>query len=358
MEGSEPVKRELNSAPYAPMWQADSAISRYPPNMYDQNTEPTRAEAIRQAIEGKTAVFSKLVVRKDLPFYENFGGLNDKTSIATYFPIFESNASEPVGVAVLDAMIENFFTTILPTRSNFVLAVISNSCGESITIQPDLEGRSVSIIGFGDLHDTSFDKDGLLRESTFAEFDDYITAINGETDTAPPAQLEFCRYRISVYPTSEFQEYHETNKPFIYATVTFAIFIFTTIVFGKTILLRACDREAANGVRFISDTARVIEPGIYDFLIRKRQDKVLKSAIRTNDIVTSLFPTQQVRDRLYEQAQARSNEVGGKGVGSQDFYGGKMDAVAGEKRVIADLFPHASIVFFDLQVSVPQRQYI
>ena len=46
---------------------------------------------------------------------------------------------------------------------------------------------------------------------------------------------------------------------------------------------------------------------VYDWVIRRRQTKIMDSAIRTNEIVTSLFP-KQVRDRMYNTSTKKEGK--------------------------------------------------
>jgi hypothetical protein len=49
---------------------------------------------------------------------------------------------------------------------------------------------------------------------------------------------------------------------------------------------------------------------LYDYIVQKRQAKVMASAIRTNNIVSSLFPL-SVRDRLYRN-KAQEDKITGR----------------------------------------------
>jgi hypothetical protein len=46
---------------------------------------------------------------------------------------------------------------------------------------------------------------------------------------------------------------------------------------------------------------------LYDYTVRKRQEKTMKSALRSTAIVSSLFP-EQVRDRLLRDAEAEERQ--------------------------------------------------
>eukprot|EP00977_Amphora_coffeiformis_P007330 scaffold1588_cov222-Amphora_coffeaeformis.AAC.2 len=313
MQGAEGTKQEFGSPPYSPLWQVASSSSKTPPSMYDQLSEPFRQEAIQQVVEQSTVVFSKIIVRQKNPFYARYGGLADRVGITAYYPILDLDTEVPVGVTTVDFTVENFFTTLFPSNSHMVDAVIENSCGQAITTRPSIEGRFMEVIGEGDFHDKAYAS--YSRSTAFSEFDDYVVANNpdGTENTNRTADhLDFCRYRLSVYPTHPFEESHKTQKPFIYAAITAFVFLFTTLVFA-----------------------------LYDVRVRMRQEKIMESAMRTNNIVASLFP-QNVRDRLYEQVDGNNTRASHLSKLVKD------DKSGGEGTVIADFFPHCTVAFIDI----------
>ena len=168
------------------------------------------------------------------------------------------------------------------------------------------------MVGEGDHHDTKFGDQ--YQASTFEAYEEIVNfaAPVNKNQT----KLDYCRYRFMVFPTQEMEDEYITTAPIIYAAVTAVIFLFTSLVFI-----------------------------LYDLLVRRRQDKVMESAQRTNAIVSSLFP-QNVRDRLLQQAKEQGD--------SKSFRRGptmKMEMETflhdGDKssmfssEPIADLFPSA-----------------
>lgn len=141
---------------------------------------------------------------------------------------------------------------------------------------------------------------------------------SADLNDTPREELDYCRYLLDVYPTSEFEEFHKTNKPFTYAAITAVVFLFTTTVFA-----------------------------FYDVLVRKRQEKVMESAMRTQNIVAQLFP-QNVRDRLYEQVDGRAAVTNAKQSRLQKFL--REDDNGSDQSAIADLFPHCTIAFLDVSL--------
>jgi Adenylate and Guanylate cyclase catalytic domain len=115
------------------------------------------------------------------------------------------------------------------------------------------------------------------------------------------------------------------SDPILYSAMAGLIFVFTTLVFL-----------------------------FYDVTVRRRQAKVMASAKRTNDIVSSLFP-ENVRGRLYERAAAAycPSDPSGDEYESR-YYASPRISVAAESNSIfgsdpiADLFPHTTVLFLDI----------
>ena len=105
-----------------------------------------------------------------------------------------------------------------------------------------------------------------------------IDSILDIDDTAPVTEelkQEGCRYSIRVYPSQEFEDSHYTNTPWVYAVVLLALFFLTSFVFL-----------------------------MYDWVVQLRQKKVMKSAMASGAIVSSLFP-EQVRNQLYQENEEK-----------------------------------------------------
>ena len=316
MQGGNATKREYGMAPYAPLFQAMVPTVPSPPNMYDQCSEPARREAVLQSLEQSAMVYSKMVDRSQDPFYSKYGGMPDGTVIALYYPILGLDDPTPVGVATVDVSVESYFTALFPTNSHLVMAVLRNSCNQEITVKPAVDLRSLVILGKGDLHDTSYNS--LAAGTSFQDFEAYAFSNSDELNDTPQEELDYCRYRLDVYPTNEFEEFHKTNKPFTYAAITAVVFLFTTLVFA-----------------------------FYDVLVRKRQEKVMESAMRTQNIVAQLFP-QNVRDRLYDQVDGRAAVTNANQSRLQKFL--RDDDNGNDRTAIADLFPHCTIAFLDVSL--------
>jgi hypothetical protein len=78
---------------------------------------------------------------------------------------------------------------------------------------------------------------------------------------------------------------------------------------------------------------------VFNYLVEKRQSIILKKAVQSTAIVSSLFP-KQVRDRLLEEDQDENgkSKIGGKQ--NKSNYSDE-EGVAVTKQ-IADFFPHCT----------------
>ncbi|CAB9503839.1 Receptor-type guanylate cyclase gcy [Seminavis robusta] len=143
-----------------------------------------------------------------------------------------------------------------------------------------------------------------------------------------------CAYYVSTHMTDLFVENHATNDAIIYTVVVCSIFILTGLVFL-----------------------------LYDFLVERRQNTVMKSALRSDALVSSLFP-EDVRNRIYQEmdSKAKSNddeaawknnnkENSGGAVAGAAVAGGGPDSSNREyddSAAIARKYPETTIFFADL----------
>lgn len=196
-----------------------------------------------------------------------------------------------VGILIAVTSFENLFDRILPTKVKGVEVVVSDSCGNDITYELNAidEYRS-KFLGPGDLHDSTFDE---FRRSTPLEL--------YESDGGA-----LCIHDIHIYPSAKLRESYDTVKPAVYTSVIALAFVLTTL------LLIA-----------------------YDWAVTKRQNKTLRSALRSGALVESLFP-ENVRDRLLEDSSDQEPKSKKKSARAR---------VAGppiKLRPIADFFPEVS----------------
>ena len=169
-----------------------------------------------------------------------------------------------------------------------------------------------------DLHDTSFDGSEVLSE-----------VLQSEENTADgtrfglPFSANGCHYTISLYPTQLFVEQYSNALPAIVLSVIVFVFAFTILLFL-----------------------------FYDRLVEHRQNLVLKKAVQSTAIVSSLFP-KNVRDRLIQSQTKGDSDQGAIATFSEKMRKNKGEAPRSSYGAnpydtgdtIADLFPNCTVLF-------------
>jgi hypothetical protein len=164
----------------------------------------------------------------------------------------------------------------------------------------------------------------FLGESKFMSQEGSFTKMAISAEFAPAAQLAEsirpCHYNVTVSPTQEFMNHHETNEPLIYTIIIMAVFVLTSMVFIA-----------------------------YDCNVTLRHNKLVTTTKRTNDIVKSLFPA-EVQERMMEEAKAVQAMANGgsktSSATSQLKNGNIAPYLIGKPN--ADLFPEATVLFCDI----------
>jgi hypothetical protein len=213
-------------------------------------------------------------------------------------PVYSAFEESPelVGFLLGVTSFENIMDNVVQEGANGIVCVISDSCGRDMTYA--LNGPVSSFLGYGDLHDKSFDD--FVHS---VQLEAYETLVDG-----------VCLHELKVYPSATLRASYETNKSAVYTSVVALAFVVTAFLLI-----------------------------IYDKMITRRQDKTMSSAIRTSNLVSSMFP-EAVRDRLMEDAL--QNE------GKTSVFDAKSNpsSLGGgfKTRPIADFFPEVTIMFADI----------
>ena len=249
-----------------------------------------------------------------------------------------------VGAVTAEMPWHMYIKNLIPDGINGIIVVVRNTCEQVFTYR--IDGPDVIFLGESDLHDPAYDEHEI--SSRFTVFN----------------SVEDCTFSFHVFPSRELQAAYETMRPITFTVAVVIIFLFVIVVFV-----------------------------VYDWLVEKRQEKVLSSAIRSNAVVNSLFPS-TVRDRLMENAvlensgsdKKRTKQIGtsllprsvdprmlnnvmhssglpsklltnenGQNSRREDANKFSFDPARHEPRVqvydskpIADLFPNASVLFGDI----------
>jgi hypothetical protein len=293
-----------NKFPYSPIWQTSLESEEGAlPTFYNQLSDPVLARAIEAMLNTSMPVISESVIQESY-FYEKFSSSTVGLSASSLFmPIFDVSGKTIVGAVVQRIVWHKFLTGVVPVNSEYVRVVIETSYGQNFTYSIEPESGRLILIGDEDYHDATYDH--MVKSSTFADYEEIVKQV---TTTDGQEALNYCRYRFLVFATNDMETKYITVQPMVYASVAASIFLFTSMVFA-----------------------------IYDATVHRRQNKVMDSAMHTNDIVSNLFP-ENVRERLL--IAARETGVRFSKSQMQNFLSdGSHDASSAEP--IADLFPDA-----------------
>jgi hypothetical protein len=313
------------SGPYFPLWQESPHFGRDRTN-FNAASYPDYTDYINNTFEtGKmtmggvdtakpgdiynpdltTSSFALLLsIAADKPV----DYLGDPMS-SVFVPVFDSFDTTKKPTALIFSVFRwaTYFEGLLPENTPGVVVVLENTCDGPFTYK--VVGEKAEYMGQGDLHDLSFD--GMERAVDFASENDIFDAPLGIG-----VHQGICAYSLRVYPSQElFDEYH-TSLPIIITSVVALVFVITAGVFL-----------------------------LYGHRVERRQRIVLKQAMESTAIVSSIFP-EAVRDRYV----SRSNQNGftsGKDR-LQAFLLDGDDGSDDDDTPIADLFPHSTVFFADI----------
>jgi hypothetical protein len=269
-----------------PVWQFGPGVIDSSLVGMDLFTHPVFRRAIEDVRVASHNILSQIT---DLQFLL---GYTKDTMNAEYHPrsfiaepVFEDfkNGSKVAGVVFAVEPWKHYFESILPQSVKGFVVDVEGSCGTGFTFV--IDGPNVRYDGTGDRHNPKYNH--MAYRSNFASFATYKYNTSSE-------DVQNCEYSISVYPSEEFEQSFKTSEPFVFAAGVFCIFLFTMLVFV-----------------------------VYDWLVQRRQNKVLSTAQRTMAIVKSLFPKDIGNQILAEAEQKAETEKANKSGG-----GGRMARMA------------------------------
>jgi hypothetical protein len=226
---------------------------------------------------------------------------------------YEPTEHKCVGMLSATFYWRSLIKDILSAESSRVVVVFTNPCNPPFTYQ--INGPHVKYLGSGDRHDRQFDS--LVIQSPLSKLGS--NSANDTEYTGAPLD-PYCPFTLHVFPSIEMKNAYMTTNPIVFTVLAVMLFAFTSMVFL-----------------------------LYDFMVERRQKLVMTSAVRTNAIVSSLFP-EAVRDRLYP---AKPEESGTRGfrsvIAGTTFQKSEYEASARiSDRPIAELYPDTTVVFCDI----------
>lgn len=292
------------------------------------NTQFVNADLMREvelspvislAVETQTPTISRLLQPNEIMIDQ----LANSVLAIPVLSDFTDN-SYAVGVVVVYVPWQRYFAGLLPRGVKAIDAVLDDSCGRQYTFR--IVGPNSTQLGSGDLHNPAFNH--MEKTWTLGKM--------APTEGAEIHVVDQCVYQLSIYPTQSMMDAYTSKSPVYYAVAVAIIFVFTAGVFL-----------------------------VYDWAVQLRQNKVLKTATRTQAIVSSLFP-KNVQERIFKDVEEEVKNDENKGKNGNRFRGNRTkDQLRNflddgnqqpdvakhsslKSKPIADLFPEATVIFADL----------
>jgi hypothetical protein len=319
---------DQSSGPYFPLWQDSPHFGRDMTPNFNLAFYSEYAPYIKKSLETGDMIMGGLDTAAA-------GDINDSDRTTSFFarllsveadevveypgdpmsnlfiPIFESFDTTKAPTALIYSVFRwaTYFEELLPEDTPGVVVVLENTCEGPFTYT--VVGEKAEYMGQGDLHARKFDN--MVRAVDFAREDDLLEASLGIG-----VNQDICAYSLRVYPTQELYDKYHSRLPILITCVVALLFIMIAGIF-------LC----------------------YSRRVEQRQQIVLKQAVESNAIVSSLFPD-AVRDR-YVNGNNRSSLTSGKDrLKSFLSDGEEEDDGEIDDTPIADLFPHTTVFFADI----------
>ncbi|CAB9526092.1 Receptor-type guanylate cyclase gcy [Seminavis robusta] len=206
---------------------------------------------------------------------------------------------DPIGFVLGLTSYRNFFDKSLPDGTNGIICVVDETCAQPFTYE--VYGKKGDFIGYGDRHDPKYDH---YRVTVPLELYDDVHENEG-----------LCPHTLNIYPSVVFEEEYKTNHAMIFTTLVLAAFGVTAVILF-----------------------------VYDLLVTRRQNRTMEAAIKSNSIVSGLFP-KAVRDRLMAEDSSKAK----KSTKDSSFLHSEVTKHGQFKTApIADYFAETTVIFADL----------
>jgi Adenylate and Guanylate cyclase catalytic domain len=264
--------------PFLPVWQSSPVTNEIFANInLDLMTVPHLHDTIQHVYMTQQPVFAPFI---SYDFLSPRNGSDDDSTTeqllsALYYPILQdNNSSSTTNVSGILATMwkwETLFSNLIPSSSKGLIAVVEANCSSDagtttnntyVTYQ--INAQNIKYLGNGDLHPKQYDS---MKLSSVG-----FHSLNSKSIQFASAIGPSCVYELYLYPTKEMYQYYFTYYPMILTSVVLVMFLLLWLLFST-----------------------------YDDYVERRQKKVLDHAVRSDDILASLFP-QNVRQRLFGAA--------------------------------------------------------
>ena len=259
---------DQSAPPYAPIWlQATKEVppagthndQLKSPLLFNQYSNPLYAKYLNRMVNSEGPVLSEQFARTG-PFYEEYsvGGAVGEPGVVLFYPVF-NETMQIIGIITTYLDWRNVLQTSerqVPMNIDLVNLVFENTCGQMIAFK--LANSDSALV----LTDQSLADIIDLRNPAFStSYEDFTRSVQEFTPSIGPLVNASCLYRLSIYATTNLEAHYFTREPVKFAVAGSVVFLFTCLTFI-----------------------------IYDFMLNRKQRRVMESAIRSNAIVSQLFP--------------------------------------------------------------------
>lgn len=363
-----------DSKRYVPSWQAyPVALPSEATYNWNAVMDPLLGPGLHRAIQYKEAVLTQaLNIAGDMddPMVKsaadstakwasrlaNHGADPKEPLLRFLYPVLDSALSvqednreaSVIAVAASSFYFGTLLSDILSSGQNGLVVVIDTmGCGQTFSYV--LNGANATYLGQGDLHDPSFTSYGL--SANLSELRDIM--IQGGWDQSYgglPVATTYCMYNVTIYPSEAMEQKYRSSDPIIFTYSVIVIFLITSLCFLGYDKLVAGE---SNTMFLFQFHPPIFTPALS--FPKDRQQKVMKSAQKSNAIISSLFPS-NIRDRLFvedgesgedalvfQPTKARLKNYLQDADGSNN-----QQNREGGARPIADLFTDCTVMFADI----------
>lgn len=263
---------------YIPIWEVAPAVStsvqdvNY--NMMDPHSPGFLRDAFKVVKGEQSAVFAGVWnVEPDGSFnMDDDYDLREVPAASVLYPVFDQSIGESKEVAAvlhLDLEFGPYFTSVLPPNSDEIVCVVSTPCGQAFSYR--IVGETATYLGAEEMYDPKYKN--MMVSALMTDFRQ-----SGTVYTGVPVSEDFCPWTLEVYPTQELEDDFLTSKPIYYTVAVLGVFVFTCAMFL-----------------------------LYDCLQERRQKVVMSTAVKSDKIVSELFPN-QFKGRLYDAKKSTRDE--------------------------------------------------
>jgi Adenylate and Guanylate cyclase catalytic domain len=224
---------------------------------------------------------------------------------------YEPNNHTFVGLVTVSVYWREIISNALPPGSYGIVVVVDTACTDSFTYQ--INGPDVTYLGVFDKHNNDYDYLAVSANVT----DLYLFSYHKSDYSGAPLDKDFCPYTIRLYPSDDMKAAFTTNNALIFMVVTLMSFAVLAVIFGS-----------------------------YDVKVERRQKTVLSSAVRSSEIVSSLFPS-SVHDQLYPTLVSSDKSTMRMWPIQEEHE--KRESVTTAGGPIAKLYPETTVMFADIK---------